>query len=314
MSHRKPKSKAVGNPQLLRWSVTVSCMANPTVDEVKLTEVFNRIATKWAFQQELSNETKFLHYQCQIEVGAKKRCSEIQALMNPITVARSAITPTSNNGEKGGFSYAMKADTRVAGPWTNIKLNPRFIAIKRDGFFPWQASVNAIAHSQRDVHFVYDPRGKNGKSTWAEYMAFELKQAIYLTDYFVTPLEMMQFAFEFSKEGQPTFFIIDLPRVMPPPKELKLITNVIEKLANGVVVETRYKAKQKMLGYTKVVVLSNYDLDLELTHDRVHKWTIRDLQLEPLNLQARILKSAQLDPDLAFQIQLAMPVPPGEEI
>jgi len=312
MSQRKKSSAVVGNPQLLRWSVTISCLANPTVTHVELIAAFQRIAQKWAFQKELGMETGFLHYQCQIEVGAKKRCSEIQALLNPITVSRAAIKPTSNNGGSAGFSYAMKNDTRVEGPWTNLRSNPRFDDIKK-GLYHWQIMVNSIKPTQRAIHLICDPQGRNGKTVWAEYMAFHTKEAIYLMNYFVTPLELMQFAYEFSKEGKDTFFIVDLPRVKPNPTHLKLITDVLEKLANGVVQETRYKAKQKLLGLTKVVVLSNYELDLDLTHDRVHKWTIRDHELVPVNLQARILWSGELDEQKAAEIKEAYPEPPAPE-
>jgi len=278
MSARKKSSAVAGNPQLRRWSVTISCMANPQVNHETLSAKFDQIASKWAFQKELSEETKFLHYQCQIETKEKKRCSEIQALLNPICISRAAITATSSAGEKGGFSYAMKDNTRVEGPWTNIRVNPRFEDIMK-GYYPWQQKVNDLPYSKRVVDFIFDPVGNNGKTVWAEFMTFYMRKAVYLMNYFVTPLEMMQYAYEFTKENHEAFFIIDLPRVKPSEHHLKLITDIIEKLANGVVQETRYKARQKLLGLTKVVVLSNYELRLNLTENRIRKWTITNHDL-----------------------------------
>lgn len=309
MSDRKKSSAVGGNPQLLRWSVTISCMANPTVTHETLITKFDQIACKWAFQKELGEEKAFLHYQCQIEVEKKKRRSEIQAMLNPICVSKAAITPTSSAGAHGGFSYAMKDDTRVEGPWTNLKPNPRFDDILK-GLYGWQKSLMALPYTKRGIHLICDRHGNNGKTVWAEYMAFHVRKAVYLMNYFVTPLEMMQMAFEFTKAGKPTFFIIDLPRVRPTPGHLKLITDILEKLANGVVQETRYKARQKLLGLTKVVVLANYDLDLDLTTDRIHKWSIKDHELEPENRHAMILKSTGFDLHQADEVEQAYPVPP----
>lgn len=270
------------NPQLLRWDITISLNANKELTPEILARQFSDLALKWVFQQEAGIEGAYAHFQCRLELKTKKRASEIQSFLAPVVISRAAISPTSNaaSSKSNSFSYVMKEDTRVLGPWSNLPVNPRFAAISK-GYFPWQQSVLAMPYSQRSVHLVSDPTGNVGKTTFAEYLAFQLKEAIYLTDYYSSPLELMQFAFELSEEFKQAFFIIDLPRVRPCPNHLKMITSIIEKLANGIVQETRYKAKMKLLGFTKIVVFSNYDLDLQLSKDRIHKYTIFNTCLIP---------------------------------
>ena len=77
--------------------------------------------TKWVFQEEKSDEG-YEHFQGRCTLIKKRHVKEAGALCNS-TLPQTGVhlSVTSNPVYKtGDFSYAMKGDTRVAGPWKDI--------------------------------------------------------------------------------------------------------------------------------------------------------------------------------------------------
>jgi len=275
-----PKPVTQADPQLKRWDITISCAKNPLLLKEELIELFNQGCDKYVFQREKSHEG-YLHWQIRIDLMKRKRRKEVQKWLaqahpaDPVVVNVAAITPTSN-AAGGSFSYVMKDDTRVEGPWSNIRLNPRFNDIRRGPLFSWQQAVLELPFSARDIHFIHELKGGQGKSTFAQWLESERKECIYLMNFLKGPEELIADVFANSKEGADTFIILDLPRQQPPQKVLETLTAVLERLANGMVTEPRYRAQKKQLGLTKIVVFSNYRVDLDLSVDRIKHYVIRD--------------------------------------
>ena len=114
-----------------------------------------------------------------------RRAKEIGAIWNaslPHTGAH--VKPTSNPCFKSGdFSYAMKGDTRVSGPWKDIdkKAAVKFLNRKLQTFlandaYPWQKQLVKMVRKDPDsrtVICIIDPVGCNGKSTICDYPEYK---------------------------------------------------------------------------------------------------------------------------------------------
>lgn len=269
-----PKRKSPSDEtSLSRYDVTIPlCDSFP--DEHAVHELFQAWANKYVFQKE-RGDTGYLHWQCRINLIKPKRYN---ALKTSSFLKIGRFCPTSNpEFRKSSFSYVMKADTRVAGPYSDedfVKRPPKTIqlqAFMECPFYPWQKDVYDMAsvYDERTIKIIYDKAGNAGKSILCEYMeykgvAVELPPFRAMEDIMAVVLAM-----PISK-----CYIIDLPRGMKKDKLAEFYSG-IEVLKNGKAFDKRYSYRSKRFDRPQVVVFTNVLPELSLMSlDRWEFWEL----------------------------------------
>lgn len=264
----------------------------------------------WCFQLERGSERKQLHYQGIISLKVKRRQNELKSLLRANGELPLRITVSSTPNLVGGSAefYVTKPDGRVAGPWTD-KDRVKFFAWDIEEFkemnnlLPWQKFIydNRNRREKRVVNLIIDPAGKKGKSTFARLMAAH-GYALWLDA--VGDAERLSASLcdilAGREERDPKMIIIDLERSSNQKNNMHLY-QVIEKLKNGRVCDTRYRYREWEFHPPQVWVFCNrIPEQLMLTADRWRIWEIdpdNELvrKIEELNPAHRSQDPTQLD-------------------
>lgn len=263
------------------WDLTLPEEGNP---HAIVKETLKSIAKKWVFQLEQGAQTGYRHYQVRLSLREKARRGALFDLLkqHSLVVALDAITLTSKGGANKVWSYVMKEDTRIDGPWkdTDVIL-PEYLAVTVDQRRQWQEAVDGFPRDRRSVHFVLDVRGQSGKTTFAiARAARDPDHVLYVkVGTSIEHVEQALFAKAESAEPFTDFDIyINIPRTHQMDKrEITRLANLIENIKDGHVQEFRYKPRQAFIGLTKLVIFSNEPIsgivDM-LSSDRSNCWSI----------------------------------------
>ncbi len=260
--------------QLWVYDLTIKSLNNTPEG---ITTAFKSIAKKWTFQEEEGETTGYRHYQARLNLQSKLRLGTLASTLESLGITGVHITPTSNAG-KQGFTYVMKDDTRIAGPWRDSDmLIPDHLEIVNESKYDWQSQVERLPYDMRKIHFICDPAGCMGKSTWSLYRHVKYKSA-YITAW-DEPIQVFQALYASVKESPPFStheIIIDLPRNRLSDTKLGQLWTILEGIKNGYVQEYRYQHRCVYLGKTRLIVFSNYALEpgSKLTRDRAKHYSI----------------------------------------
>lgn len=263
------------------WDLTLPEQGNP---HAIVKETIKSLAKKWVFQLEEGKETGYRHYQIRLSLREKVRRGTLFDLLKQhgLVVALDAIRLTSKAGANKVWSYVMKEDTRIDGPWkdTDVILPPEEQATI-DSPRPWQSTIDQWLRDRRQIHFVLDPRGGSGKTTFGRArLARDSAHVAYLK--ITSSVQQVEQAIFAKAENLDPFsemdIYINIPRThLMDKKEIHRLANLLENVKDGVIQEFRYKFREIFLGATKIVVFSNEPLvgigDL-LSADRPVFWHI----------------------------------------
>lgn len=246
----------------------------------KIKKYLNDIAKQWCFQLEKGKTTENIHWQIQINLKNKKRQSELINELKTSILKGSHVSRTSRNGTKASFSYCMKEDTRMEGPWTNkdeeepdeikgIELRPFQKAIEED------CKIKCTDENRRKVNVLIDPVGGNGKSVIMKHLGFRKIAHILphnlagekIPGYVNSKLEV--------DKRKHLAFIVDIPRSGATTKQITDTLKNVEKIKDGYSSDWRYKTSEKFFSNPKVWIFCNEQLPWKtLTDDRWKKWLI----------------------------------------
>lgn len=290
--------------QVAVWEVRWS--KNLPSGEVLLPEALRAqlpsIAKKWTFQEE-KGDGGYEHYQGRISLFKKRRKGELMKLMQSVECpVPEYLQPTTSGEHQKVAFYAMKADTRVAGPWSDKDkvqwMAPEYAA-PAGGWWPWQSEVidSIDERDRRIIHLVVDPRGNNGKTHLAMHLE-QSQQAVVLPT--------LQDAKEIcecvcdelmsAEERDPKCVLMDLPRAMSK-KALSGIFTAIENIKNGKVVDRRYSYRKWFFRPPQVWVFSNRMPNMAyMSADRWRVWTIdSDHNLVPYEVDEDAFDDGAID-------------------
>lgn len=236
--------------QIFLWDITIP--AND-LDYSEVQKVFKEHCKQWVFQKEKGATTDYEHYQCRVNLKKKTR--------NPTDIIKGHWSPTQTK-VGGSFEYAMKDDTRIAGPWKDTDL-PLFIPSHlRDPVLresQQQAYQQLIIQDKRRILFWKDEPGNAGKSFLSQYLQC-YKKAIYIPPICTTPQQMAGFYYASAtrtyKESK--IIIIDIPRSAAfNQKAFADMMTVIETIKDGYAMDGRNNAKFILTEIPKVIVFYN---------------------------------------------------------
>lgn len=275
-------------PQLFTYDLTIWQNVVPTAEE--LHELLRGWAKHYVFQLEQSDARAdapgaldpcgrgMPHWQCRISLIKKRRVSDLKKNLGPL-IPGCYIAPTVKGVHDGNnFNYTMKADTRVAGPYTDkdysapLPLTRVVKAMLQRTLYPWQQSLKEIAQSwdERTVHLVYDPVGGIGKSSLIEL--FEFQRIVYEIPCMNSCEDLMQAVMGI---GYKPCFVFDFPRSLPK-KHLQSMYAGIECIKNGVAYDKRYSFKKIRFERPTIIVFTNVLPDPSwLSQDR---WRIYNIK------------------------------------
>ena len=154
-----------------QWDFRINMEA---VDKHQLCEFLQQLGKKWVFQGEQGAESGYKHWQGRISLWKKRLKRPLMRLFSEIGCPiPNFLQPTSGAGNQG-FSYVMKADTRICGPYSDKDIPPYIPKQFRiTNLFPWQQQVvdSAKTWDTRKINVIVNRGGNVGKSTCAHYAA-----------------------------------------------------------------------------------------------------------------------------------------------
>jgi len=254
---------------------------------VGLKATLGQLCTNYCFQLEKCPNTNRLHFQGRVIWIKKIRVSTLAN--NNIRKGVHWSQTSNNNGED--FSYVMKGETRIKGPWYDksfghdVPLQIRNIKELR----PWQQKLLCLllTWDERTVHLIYDEVGASGKSTFAGFC-----QVFYdfgLCPPFNNSQNLIQ---SVCSMGAKKAYLFDLPRAMGK-DNLAQTFAAIEQVKSGFVMDTRYRYRMLRMTNPGVCVFSNAYPDLKLlSADRWKIWKIINDDLVPCKGQPGVMMSS----------------------
>lgn len=243
----------------------------------------------WCFQHE-KGDTGYEHYQGIGSLKKKRRQHEaVKAMKEQGRFAPEYLQPAVAGEAKKMKnvralidSYAGKADTRVAGPWHSPEQSDIYVPghIRGKQLRGWQLQVHEIATREhlefdtRKVHWVHDPVGGHGKSTFANVIEVLLREGISLPALNDAKELSQMFAnwIEDKHITHPGIVMLDLPRALPK-NQMHGFISALEELKNGRATDTRYHFKRVTFDPPSIWVFSNTLPDRrDLSADRWSVW------------------------------------------
>ena len=180
----------------------------------------------------------------------------------------------------------MKADTRIAGPWSsNVeekKQTRRLREFLQYKMYPWQEKVIAMAkeYDDRTIKVFVDTITRRGKSCLTEYM--EYFDIAYELPCFMNMEDIMQACMCIPEQKA---YIIDMPKGLKK-NNLASFYAGLECLKNGVMYDKRYSFKKRRIDCPQIFVFTNTRPDVTLlSKDRWKGFKItEDYDLEEIDL------------------------------
>lgn len=276
---------------------------------------------KWVFQLEEGKQQDeqgqgYRHFQCRFKLKERLRLHQIIALMqsNGLIVHSRAVSPTSKAcASKPVWSYVMKEDTRIDGPWSDRDVDmdrlPERLRLPLMSPYPWQRSCVELPRDCRRIHFIVDEQGHSGKTTfgqaWKEvhpddvlYVKFNPRDMRALEEGIVAK-------YNAGEKYRDFVVYVNMPRgaaAALTESQAQDLMNVLEQVKDGHMVDRRYKYTETTLGNTLVIVVSNEAVpftDKYLSEDRPQYWRIdRTMRLQEVRLWVPNPGNHQLDQQL----------------
>ena len=239
---------------------------------------------KWAFQEEACPTTGRRHYQGRGSLFKKKRQPELCNMLNDTELRGMHVIECSMNSRTKEMFYALKYDTKVDGPWTNVTWKepayiPRQFRGLIDRLWPWQKQVldSREEFNDRVVNMIVDTGGCNGKSTVAalgdlHYGGIDLPP---VGDH----KELLQCACDIlmaKAERDPKLVFVDLPRSLTMDvKKFAPFMTAIEQIKKGKVFDMRFHYKEWWFDSPQVWVFANHPPNVDfMSADRWRFYTI----------------------------------------
>lgn len=275
--------------QIIRgWDFTLKAPEGGETDTVEqdLKESFKSLCSKWVFQLEES-ATGYVHYQGRIRLIKKARLTTlVKTHFNEFKGIHLSPTITQNYRNEN-FSYVMKQDTRLKGPWADTDREDTYVPVQYriEKWLPWQQSLlNRIEEDKRSrnyrrVYVLIDTVGNSGKTTFA--MSLTCKGVAEYVPPINDSKDLMRMVYCMPTSGM---YIIDMTRSMNKDKLFGMYS-AVEQIKNGHLYDDRYTFRRKIIDAPAVVIMTNEIPESSyLSSDRWCLLTIKENELIDFDL------------------------------
>lgn len=232
---------------------------------------------KHVYQQE-QGKTKedgtpgYLHWQGMFSLETRTRLSTLLSRLKDGNILPKAHLSVQSLAGKDQWSYASKAETRIAGPWSStdqmayIPRQVRGVTLRK-----WQQTIcdDAPVWTPRIINVVINTTGNIGKSILVSYMrAHKIAQALPLVRNYK---DLMRIVYCLPTA---TMYLIDMPRAIKQENMGEFWAGV-ESIKDGYVYDDRYTFKEKHFDTPNVWVFTNTAPDpAMLSTDRWLLWEV----------------------------------------
>lgn len=252
------------SPNLIGWDLTIHGPKDP----MAVCKLLHQLAKQWMWQLE-RGIGGYVHGQGRIFL--RQRCREGKLGNDMAAIGLDAhASPTTTGVHLGkNFSYVMKADTRIDGPWSDKDFNFLTDLIDKptqqltevdqikDTPYPWQTEIlEMIKVPDRDkIHIIVDPAGMAGKSTlikagvadgtWLPIICYDSME------------KLCGFICSMPRAKN---YVIDIPRAIAHKKDWKKrkeLWGAIEQIKTGLIMDWRYTSKIKLMERPGITVFMN---------------------------------------------------------
>lgn len=282
------KMTASVNP-VRRMDITISLRFSPksmqgqdsksTENIIELVkEFFEEHATKWVFQLEDTKDNK--HLQCRIVVKDRQRTGTLfNKLADHLIVPPKWIHVTPSSNSLTDFSYVMKTESRLSGPYGNMDMKAMQVEdlLADLPMEPWQEFIanewldasgkEVYNKSRRSILFCIDTIGGSGKSVLVKHLYLTRSKSTLVLPVTGTPAQMISSLID---AGPRSNYILDFPRARNRDKDwVSDMLFVIENLQNGMLMSCFYgKYKTMVFARPQIVVFTNWKLPELMSKDR----------------------------------------------
>lgn len=197
------------------------------------------------------------------------------------------MSAASTAGIKSLQDYAMKSDTRVAGPWADkrIYLGQDLIT----NLYPWQQEIKTQVEEQPDdrtINVLYNEAGNIGKSAFCKYMAYHFKAPVCGWAKSGDILNLV------SKMSNMPVYLFDLSRSKPQDWAKDDIPAAMEGIKNGLFVNTKYETSQIIMACPHVWMFCNHLPNLSsMSRDRWRFWSVNPISKELVRMSSSEITS-----------------------
>lgn len=238
------------------------------------------VAKQWCFQLEKGAQKGLLHWQGRLNL--KERTEHLHFPEQEWTGYHEPTSKTCTKGKKA-FSYVLKRETQVEGPWTDrdIQYIPSDVPDPTE-LRPWQMRLIDAAKEQngRQIHFMMNPKGGVGKSAFMRHIA-SYNAGIIVPPICDTAQQMAAFVYEEVKD-QPwrtRMVLIDIPRTADFKMWSKMMI-VVETIKDGYAYEGRNKARPPVLFERPQVIVGFNELPMKKCKDGFKRAFLQDFLSE----------------------------------
>lgn len=218
----------------------------------------------WVFQLEKS-DTGYLHWQGRGRLIKRRTLPSIISVLGPSLQGVHLSASSTNSLGDTSFSYVMKTDTQVSGPWKDDDEEPAKLTRQLQDFmkyklYPWQEVMEESIKEVDDrfIKVVIDTIGNVGKSIFVEYLEYKGLA------YEIPPINCIEDIMQIAMCIKPQkCYIIDMPRGLKKEKLAGMYAG-IEALKNGVMYDKRYAFKKRRIDRPQVLVFTNVKPDVSL--------------------------------------------------
>lgn len=278
----------MGDNAVATWDFTITA-ASFTAQQVQ--KGLNQLFKKYVFQKE-NSASGYIHFQGRGSLRKKARMATLKSDFAKAGLAGAHLSPSSNNSQEGQktFSYVMKVDTRIDGPWSDKDAQeaayiPRQYRDLENCLYPWQKTVwdSSESFDKRYINCVVDPEGNHGKSTIASLVELHGRGIDLPPINDAEKLIQSVCDILVSKEcREPKILFVDMPRAMNKSRLAGMYT-AIEQLKKGKVYDTRYKYQSWWFDSPQIWVFTNHVPDVQyLSKDRWKIFNILNNELVPV--------------------------------
>jgi len=206
-----------------------------------------------------TSHTHNMHIQCYLNTGERKRTTALLKLIrspeNDWAKWSMKLSKASAAGITALKSYAMKEESRMAGPWADKKIYLGADLINKIQFTRDQLTLHNymknIEPSKRYSFWVYCPKGGSGKSAILKWLCYHYGWPAFT---WASAKDILYLVSEFQGKRA---YMINLGKTKPADVSNQELYAAIEGIKDGMFTSTKYKPKMVMQAPAHVVVFSN---------------------------------------------------------
>lgn len=234
-------------------------------------KAFTKVAKKFIYQWERGS-TGYVHCQAYLNLRVKSYYTgkPLGKLLCGLGLPGIECRPSSTDGIAALQAYAMKEDTRIAGPWADHPIYRGQDLNMMSSPFPWQKDILdrvALSPNDRKIMWINDEGGNVGKSKLLKFMCYKkLAKRVPLGN-------ATQLKTNVIVQGPARCYCVDMPRTTGTTEKMQDLISTLEEIKNGWVCSAMYGKHQELfMEPPHVIVFSNVPPPLGLMS--VDRWEV----------------------------------------